>query len=290
MQSELTKCLCGVSDEGACNLNSQISLHRELGWQLIELRSVDGVRVADLPAEQVNRIAVALEENALRVAAICTGIGGWDRTISTPFQRDLDELDRSIECAHTLGTRFLRIMSFPNDGLSPDAWRSESLQRIVTLVNVARRSDVVLLHENCQGWASQGPDETLDMLRQIDSPHLRLLFDTGNPVAYGQNSLSFIHAVAKWVQHVHVKDAVRLKGGEINYTLPGHGQAQVALCIDTLFRWGYQGAFSIEPHCAFIPHLNINSDAVAQRNSYLSYARHFLTLMDDVVNPQRNLL
>ncbi len=128
------------------------------------------------------------------------------------------------------------------------------------------------------------------MLRQINSPHLRLLFDIGNPVAYGQNGLSFLHAVAKWVEHVHVKDAARLTADEIQYKLPGDGQAQVALCVDTLFRWGYQGVFSIEPHRALVPHLNIVSDEVTKRNTYLSCGKRLEALLEELINPQRNTL
>ncbi len=288
MGSNLVKNLCGIADEAGSSLEAQIEAHRQLGWELIELRTVDGARVVDMTRDELNRIKSALRLNGLRVVAIDSGIGGWDRTVTTPFNLDTDELQRAIECAHLFQTRFLRIMSFANDGLPADVWRDKALERIAALVEMARAADVVLLHENCQGWASEGPEQSLEMLRQIDSPHLGLLFDTGNPIAYGQNPLSFVHAVAKFVQHVHIKDAVRLPGGEIEYTEPGAGQAQVALCLDALFRWGYHGAFSIEPHCAYVPHLGVASDESTRRSVYLSYAESFRTLLEQFVSPVRN--
>jgi L-ribulose-5-phosphate 3-epimerase len=289
MNDNLVKCLCGISDEAGAALDVQIAAHRELGWELIELRSVDGRRAGDLSREEAARVGSALRSNGLRVVAIDTGIGGWDRSIGSPFGRELEELKRAADCAHAFGTQFLRIMSYPNDGLAPCAWRAEVLRRVAALVEEARAADVILLHENCVGWASQGPEQTLDMLRSVDSSHLRLLFDVGNPVAYGQCGLSFLHAVAPWVQHVHVKDAAPKAGG-FEYTLPGAGRAQVALCIDALFRWGYRGAFSIEPHRAYVPHLGGGAEGVARPESYLLYGRRFRALLEEIVDPHRNLL
>jgi sugar phosphate isomerase/epimerase len=128
------------------------------------------------------------------------------------------------------------------------------------------------------------------MLREIDSPHLGLLFDTGNPVAYKQDGLSFLNSVAKWVHHVHIKDAAPVMGGSFEYTLPGAGEAHVALCIDTLFRHGYQGAFSIEPHLAYLPHLGIGGDHAQRREAYLSYGRHFRAMLAELIDPHRGFL
>jgi sugar phosphate isomerase/epimerase len=290
MNAKLVKCLCGISDEAGSALDAQVEAHRELGWELIELRTIDGARLVDLPRQDLARVKSTLRAEGLKVAAIDTGIGGWGRSVLTPFGLDMEELKRAAECADLLGTRFLRIMSFPNDGLTPDGWRDVALERIAGLVEAARAVDLVLLHENCQGWASQGPCQTLDMLRQIDSPHLRLLFDIGNPVAYGQDGLSFINAVAPWVEHVHIKDASLSADGEVMYMPPGEGDAHVALCIDVLFRHGYRGAFSIEPHRAYVPHLGAAADGVARRQSYMAYGRRFQALLEDVVSPHRNLL
>jgi L-ribulose-5-phosphate 3-epimerase len=290
MNDNLIKCLCGIADEAGATLEAQVAAHRELGWRLIELRTLGRARVADLPRQELTSVASVLRANGLSVAALDTGIGGWDRSVSSPLMRELEELKRSAECAGVLGTRFLRIMSFPNDGFAPNAWRAEALGRVAALVEAARASGVVLLHENCVGWASQGPDETLDMLRQIDSPHLRLLFDTGNPVVHGQSSLTFLRAVAGWVEHVHVKDALPAARGEFEFTLPGAGQAHVMLCIDALFREGYRGVFSIEPHRAHVPHLGVNGDDIARRESYLAYGRRFRALLEELVRPNGNLL
>src|SRR5580658_7181260 len=204
MNDPLVKCLCGISDEAGMTLDEQMAAHRELGWNLIELRAVDGERVTEVSNGRFSQIASALRANGLRTVVINTGIGGEGRTASSPLWKDLEELDKAAERATLVGCKFLQIMSFPNDGLGEGAWQQAALEKIERLTERARVVGVVLLHENGLGWASQGPDRTLEMLRTIDSPHLRLLFDMATPVASGKDSMTFLDRVAGWVEHVHV--------------------------------------------------------------------------------------
>jgi hypothetical protein len=57
-----------------------------------------------------------------------------------------------------LGTRFIRIMSWPNDGLAEGAWRSEVLARLMELARIAAGEGIVLAdtedslrHGQCRG-------------------------------------------------------------------------------------------------------------------------------------------
>ena len=290
MKDNLCKCLCGIADEAGRRLEQQLEVHRELGWELIELRTIDGTPVTAMAQQSFDRLAAAIGGSGMRVAALDTGIGGWNRTVLSPLRLDLEELKRSAERAHRLCTRFLRVMSFPNQGLPAKEWKERALDRMARLVSEACSADVVLLHENCMGWASQGPQQTMEMLRRIHSPNLGLLFDIGNPLVYGQDGLQFLNAVAQWVKHVHIKDAALQPDGNVKYMLPGSGQVGVGLFVWRLFQSGYQGAFSIEPHLACLPHLDIVGDETTRRSTYLSCGRQFRTLMQGLLNPERDLI
>jgi hypothetical protein len=71
--------------------------------------------------------------------------------------------------------------------------------------------------------------------------------------------------------------------------MPGAGEAHVALCVDALFRSGYQGVFSIEPHCAYVPHLGAAGDAAARREAYLAFGRRFRAMLEGLVDPHRSI-
>ncbi|WHT22856.1 sugar phosphate isomerase/epimerase [Crossiella sp. CA-258035] len=233
----------GIGDEAAPDLAGQLAAVRRLGWSAIELRTVDGVWLADLRPDQ-------LELAGTEVVCLASRIGNWSRPISTPLAADLAELDRLIEHCHRLRCRYVRIMSYPNDGLPEAEWARRVIDRIAALAELAGAAGITLLHENCSGWAGASAANTLRLLEEVGSPALKLLFDTGNGISAGYEAYDLLTRIAGHVAHVHVKDAV---AGPV-YTVPGAGQARVADCLRLLLDQGYTGALSLEPHLALRPH------------------------------------
>lgn len=148
---------CGITDEAAADLTGQLAAARELGWQAIELRSVDGQPLDLLSGPAFARAAARIAEAGLRVPVVASRIGGWARPVSCDLDQELNELALLADRCAALGTRFLRIMSYPNDGLSRADWEREVLRRVRVLTRSAERHGVVLLHENCSGWAAGTP-------------------------------------------------------------------------------------------------------------------------------------
>lgn len=247
MQADLV--LAGITDEAAHDLATQIEVLTELGWPAIELRTIDRQAVADLTDEQFAAAAATLADNGLRVICLASRIGNWARPITAHFAPDLAELDVLARRARSIGTRYLRIMSYPNDSLSDPDWRTRVLARITVLARRAEDYGVTLLHENCSGWAGAGAARMLELLDEVASPALKLLFDTGNGVAHGYDGFDLLGDIVGHVEHVHVKDA-----DAHGFTIPGEGAARVADCVKLLRANGYRGAWSLEPHLALQPH------------------------------------
>ncbi|MFD0202882.1 MULTISPECIES: sugar phosphate isomerase/epimerase family protein [Saccharothrix] len=241
--------LAGITDEAAPDLPGQLAVLAELGWSHVELRTVDGRAVADLGDDEFAVVAKELAARGVRVVCLASRIGGWARPISAPFEDDLAELDVLLRRCAALGTRFVRIMSYPNAGLSPRRWRDRVITRVSMLAELAEAAGVVLLHENCSGWAGTSAERALDLLDAVDNPALKLLFDTGNGVAHGYDGYALLREVVAHVEHVHVKDAA----GD-RFVPPGSGEARVSDCVELLHANGYRGAWSLEPHVALRPH------------------------------------
>ncbi|MFF8018538.1 TIM barrel protein [Streptomyces sp. NPDC007929] len=246
--------LTGIGDEAAPGIDGQLAAVRRLGWNAIELRTVDGTALADLPEAAFGTLAGRLAEAGVSVTAVASRIGNWSRPVTGDLGPDLAELDVLAERCATLGCRLVRIMSYPNGGLTETEWADRVLARTAVLADRAERAGLVLAHENCAGWAGDRADRALRLLRAVDSPALRLLFDTGNGVPYGYIALDMLRDLAPYVVHVHIKDAVRTPDGGTAYTLPGEGEAGVADCLELLAAHGYTGALSLEPHLAVRPH------------------------------------
>jgi sugar phosphate isomerase/epimerase len=241
--------LAGITDEAAPDLAGQLAVLAELGWEHVELRTVDGRAVADLDDDGFAVVAKTLAAHEVRVVCLDSRIGGWARPICTPFEDDLAELDVLLRRCAELGTRYVRIMSYPNAGLSERRWRDRVITRVAMLAELAEAAGVVLLHENCSGWAGASAERALDLLAAVDNPALKLLFDTGNGVAHGYDGYALLREVVAHVEHVHVKDAV----GD-RFVPPGSGAARVADCVALLRANGYRGAWSLEPHVWLRPH------------------------------------
>ncbi len=272
----------GVGDEAAGGLDGQIEAHRQLGWQRIELRTIAGVPLAALDASAFAAAARQIAAAGLEVVCVDSGIGGWARTVGEPFERDLAELAVLAPRLAALGTRYLRIMSYPNDGRPAAAWRRAVLDRVGVLAARAERAGIVLLHENCAGWAGDRPERAIGLLEAVASPALRLLFDTGNGVAYGYQARDFLAEVLPWVEHVHVKDGTA-SGGLARFTWPGEGSVRLAECLELLSGGGFAGTLSIEPHLLVAPHLGRNDPGPDGVATFVEYGRRLERLVAETV-------
>ncbi|MFD8212271.1 M20/M25/M40 family metallo-hydrolase [Streptomyces sp. NPDC059697] len=271
--------LCGIGDEAAAGLDGQIRIHRELGFTGLELRTIDGVGLHDLPEDTVRAVSDRLGDAGLEVPVLDTPLGSWAVDISVDFATELDLLDRALRRAELLGCTRLRVMSYPNNSLDESQWRAEALRRMRELTRRAADSGAVLLHENCHGWASRSALHTVELITHVDSPALRLLFDTGNGLAYGYETLPFLREVLPWIDHVHIKDGFRDEEGNATFGMPGEGTANVLDCVNVLEEAGYQGWYSIEPHVALIPHLGVAGEPDKLASAYSTYGRRFRELV-----------
>jgi L-ribulose-5-phosphate 3-epimerase len=283
--SPWAKRLGGIGDEAALGIAGQIAAVRSLGWHQLELRTVDGTDLSELPARAIDRIAGEISEAGLSVPCVDSRIGNWAWPITRAFSDDLAELDAVSHAARRLGARYIRVMSYQNDGLTEHEWAAQAIRRLKLLAARAADADLVLLHENCSGWAGRSAARAVTLLSEVDSPGLRALFDIGNPVAHGYDGPAYLAEVLPWVEHVHVKDALTppADGAAAHFTAPGEGTARLAHCMATLLASGYQGVFSIEPHVAVVPHTGSRADPDVVAAAFCAFGRRFDGLVDGLL-------
>lgn len=278
--------LAGIGDEAAPDLAGQIAAHKALGWSRIELRTIGAAHVAEMPQEDVAAAADELAAAGLEVVCVSSGIGAWGRTTRTPLTRDEHELEELAPRLAALGASRARVMSFLREDENERAWREEARVRLRKLARRAERLGIVLLHENCAGYGGQGPEQSRDLLAHVDSPALRLLFDTGNGLSYGYDSLEFLRSTLPWTDHVHVKDGVR-RGADVDYVLPGDGESRVAECLGLLTAAGYRGTWTIEPHLHVAPHRGATIAGEGAAASFVEHGRALERLIGRELAPGR---
>lgn len=277
--------LSGIADEAGQDLATQIGAHQQLGWRFIELRNLSGQPVDALSGHAAAAVARQIADAGLTVNCLSSRLGNWQRHVDSDWQTEQAELERLIAFSQLTGNRFIRIMSYLNNDHSEQTWRDRVVSRIERLVAIARQGSVTLLHENCSGWAGRSAENSRYLLDCINSPHLQLLLDAGNGLAYQNSPADFIRLCGPQIAHVHIKDGVRESDGRVYYTFPGEGQARLTGTLAALRDAGYQGLYSIEPHIDAIVHEGRHGpESTGLNPRYLTYGNRALALLNTVLS------
>ena len=219
--------LSGFGDEIADDLEEQLRLLRELRVGHLELRAAWGKNVLHLDDSEVARVHKTCANYGIGVSCIGSPVG--KSPIVDPIEREISSLDRIFWIAEAVGTRRVRVFSFyPPDTSSNaryDEYVEEATSRLARLADLARREGFFLLLENEKGIVGDTIERCHAILRAVDSPHLRFLWDPANFVQVGvaRPTEQGWPSLGDTVTHVHVKDAV-LSDGSVRAAGEGTGR------------------------------------------------------------------
>ena len=237
--------LSGFVDEISPDFTEQCRVAAGLGLKYVELRSAWDVNILDLKPQQLAAMRETLAGHGLQVSSIGSPIGKI--SIDEPFPPHLDRMRHAAEVAHVFQAPYIRIFSFfLRPGADPADHRDEVIDRLRALARVAEDADVILLHENEKEIYGDVPSRCLDIVRSVDSPHLRLAWDPANFVQVGIRPYTDGYAMLRpHIEYVQIKDAIAADGTVVT---AGNGDGEVARTIRALHHDGFDGFFSLEPH------------------------------------------
>ena len=177
--------LSAFADEISPEPQEQVDVLTRCGVRHIELRSIHKTNVLALTDAQVNDLKALLDRHGFKLSAIGSPIGKVK--IDQPFEPHLQRFERAITLCRVFDTPNIRIFSYyrPEGGGDWGPWRAEVLARMGEKVRRAEKAGVRLLHENEHNIYGDDPDRVVDLLRTLDSPHLRAAYDAANYVFCG---------------------------------------------------------------------------------------------------------
>jgi len=264
--------LSGISDESGDTLEQQIAMHKKLSFEYLEMRNVNGITVDTTPMDKFKEYCKTLDENGIKISALASDVGklhlAGDRF--KPFEDDVRSLEGLLEKALYAKVDYIRVMGYQGAGLSREAWYKESVERLKVLSGMAHKSGVYLALENCVGPHAGSGADMAKYLDDVGSDYLVCLYDTGNPVyQHGADTWEFYNILRERIKYLHIKDAA-VSGGAFTY--PGEGDAMVVRVLDDLYKLGYKGFCSIEPHMSASAHLpNVKHIVDTPENTYYKY-------------------
>lgn len=285
--------LTGIGDEAGNSIDAQIGAVRELGWTTLEMRGVEvpgfpKANFHDLPEKAFDLCVEKLRAAGIGVYCFGSTVMNWAKTVETPWDVTLGEVQRCIPRMQRLGTRFVRIMSFkPKD--DDDQTPPVVFERVREVTKRFLEAGITPVHENCMNYGGMSWRHALELLEKV--PGLKWVFDTANPVFNPdrirpkpwpqQDPWEFWTHVRDHVVHIHVKDATwNPAKKDADYNWPGEGQGRVRDILRDAFARGYDAGISIEPHMVVVFHdAHAKADDEAMRRNFVEYGRRLEKLI-----------
>jgi sugar phosphate isomerase/epimerase len=236
--------LSAFADEISPDPQEQLEVLGRCGVKHLEFRSILKTNVLDLSDAQIADFKALLDRHGVRLSAIGSPIGKVK--IDQPFEPHLKRFERALELCKVLGTPNIRVFSYYKpDGTTWEQWRGEILSRMGEKVRRAEKAGVRLLHENEHNIYGDDPKRVVDLLRSVNSPNLRAVYDAANYVVCGYDPWQGWQLTKPWTAHFHIKD---WKAGEEHGSLAGEGQGRIPEAIAEAVAAGYDGFATMEPH------------------------------------------
>lgn len=236
--------ITGFSDEINEKIDAQFAHIKSLGIEYFEPRGVDGTNIADINDEQLAVLKAKMDKEGIKVSSIGSPIGKIK--ITDPFEPHLEKLARVIEIAKKLETRYIRVFSYYIDkGDDLEKWHDEVIFRMKKMAELAEKEGVILLHENEKDIWGELPEQCDRIIREVNSPALRAVFDPANFIQAGARPYPDAYNLMKpHIEYMHIKDA-----GEDRKVVPaGYGIGGIDKILADLKASGWTGFLSLEPH------------------------------------------
>jgi inosose dehydratase len=170
----------------------------------------------------------------------------------------VEYIRHSIRWAHLAGCRFIDTTDdrFPPASMTESEAMAHMRRCYQHVVPVAERYGITINIEP-HGHFTTNPDRMAEMLEFVDSPNLRMNFDSGNTFIAGQDPVAFLRRFIGKVSHVHIKDVSEslaassrgeLTGIAVSHCAIGDGvnAANIRECLRLLHEHGYDGVLSLE--------------------------------------------
>ncbi len=265
--------LSGFADEIDPDPATQCRVLGELGIRYLELRSAWDCNVLDLTDDQVADVKRILTEHGIEVSSIGSPIGKIN--IEEDFDAHLLRMERAVELAREFGAPFIRVFSFfLTQQQRPEDHRDEVIRRLSALAERAMAGDVILLHENEKDIFGDVPARVHDLVTAVDSPTLRLTWDTANYVQCGVVPFPDAYALLRpFTDYIQIKDAT-LATGEV--VPAGEGDGRIRETLRALATDGFDGFFSMEPHLADTHHLG----GFSGRDNFIRATKALTAILD----------
>lgn len=253
-----------ITDEVSPDLAEVLStFYPKYGLKWAEIRNIklDGksayfYRTATV--QQAKAVRKQLDDAGVKLSVLDTGIYkialpgtqplGENASDLNPergeYGRQMEDLKRAAEMAHTLGTDRIRIFTFKRVA-NPDAIFDRIVEEVNKALPVAKQAGAVLVIENEFDCNTGTGAETAKLFKAIPDRRLMHNWDPGNCYEAGEKPFpnAWNQLDHSRISHIHLKDAKAKKWMPI-----GAGEIDFVGQFEALKKMRYAGTLSLETH------------------------------------------
>ena len=252
-----------ITDEISQDLDKALEFCAGYSLTYCELREIGGRNIMSLSHDDLQRAKQIVDKRQFKVTEIASPLFKYnlpempaqpsqkrDTFMASFTEEDTEDLlKRSFEIARLFGTDKIRIFSY---------WRVEDpekafphvRERLAKAAAMAAQNKITLLLENEPSCNVGTGKELGRMVRGVNSPALRAMWDPGNVVVLNEIPYPDGYGHVRGLfPHMHVKDAKRDPATGKTAWLPvGSGTVDFRGQFEALARDGYKGSMSLETH------------------------------------------
>jgi len=235
----------GWKKDGNFDLEKMCKVGQEYG-----VEGVDIVSHSFSPLDPAN-IRKVLEAHGQKVVCY-TFFPPLNKPTKAEREAGIEEVKKAIDIAKRLGTDKVMIHTSGDSKMTAEECRLNwihGLQEAIVLTNAA---GLTLTIESIRHSPLSTSDEMLRVIREV--PGIKIVFDTGNVYASGEDPLVFYNACREHIVHAHFKDGLwhdkTNADGSIHHDfsneLIGEGDINFSECVKAMVNDGYKGYVDIE--------------------------------------------
>jgi sugar phosphate isomerase/epimerase len=249
-----------ITDEISQDFEQALAFLTLYSLKFCELRELWGKNIMNASQQELDRAKKLLRKYGIRASDIASPLFKYDlpEMPAPASQRDVfraqfndRDTDRLLEKAarlsHFFDTPLVRVFSY---------WRVEDPEKAYPYVRdrLARAASFARSHAMIFGLENEHTcnvgtgRELARIVKEVNSPHLRGVWDPGNAVTLGEAPHpDGYDAVRGLFEHMHVKD-LRNDSGKWTWLPVGQGVANFPAVFRALRREDYSGTISLETH------------------------------------------
>lgn len=240
--------ISGFADEISSDFTKQLETVTKLGMSYISLRSADGKGIADYTEAEVKETLMPrLEQFQVKVSSLGSPIGKVGVEDEEGFEKQKKQLEELCRISRLLDCRYIRMFSFfIPEGKNPEDYRDTVLRKVREFLEIAKKYDVILIHENEKEIYGDTGARCKELLDAMGDAHFQAAFDFANFVQCGEDTEVCWELLRPYIAYIHIKDAVTANQENV---VCGTGEGKIAQLLKrAITEEGYEGFLTLEPH------------------------------------------